>query len=224
MELGEKLKKARLEAGLSQRQLCGEEITRNMLSQIENGAAKPSMKTLRYLAERLGKTVSYFVEADGEIHSAMLESAAMLRRAERALEEGREVYARELLEKVTEPLFLRQKLLLLARIPGTKPGEICRELPSLDEELCLRATAALETGDYCRCEALLNGVENRETSGWNLLRGRLHVANSQWKQGAAFLHRAEEAHPKETAPLLEQCYRELRDFQRAYEYACRQKT
>ena len=32
MELGEKLKQARLEAGLSQRQLCGEEITRNMLS------------------------------------------------------------------------------------------------------------------------------------------------------------------------------------------------
>ena len=50
MELGEKLRKARLEAGLSQRQLCGEEITRNMLSLIENGSAKPSMKTLQYLA------------------------------------------------------------------------------------------------------------------------------------------------------------------------------
>ena len=54
MELGEKLKQARLDAGLSQRQLCGEEITRNMLSLIENGAAKPSMKTMQYLAARLG--------------------------------------------------------------------------------------------------------------------------------------------------------------------------
>lgn len=62
MELGEKLKQARLEAGLSQRQLCGEEITRNMLSLIENGSAKPSMKTLQYLAGRLGKSVSYFLE------------------------------------------------------------------------------------------------------------------------------------------------------------------
>ena len=62
MELGEKLRQARLEAGLSQRQLCGEEITRNMLSLIENGSAKPSMKTLQYLASRLGKTVSYFLE------------------------------------------------------------------------------------------------------------------------------------------------------------------
>ena len=34
MELGEKLLRARQEAGLSQRQLCGEEIPRNMLSQI----------------------------------------------------------------------------------------------------------------------------------------------------------------------------------------------
>ena len=64
MELGEKLKQARLEAGLSQRQLCGDAITRNMLSQIENGSAKPSMATLRYLAERLGKSVSFFLEED----------------------------------------------------------------------------------------------------------------------------------------------------------------
>ena len=64
MELGQKLKQARLEAGLSQRQLCGDEITRNMLSQIENGSARPSMDTLRFLAGRLGKTVSYFLEED----------------------------------------------------------------------------------------------------------------------------------------------------------------
>ena len=49
MELGEKLRQARIEAGLSQRELCGEEITRNMLSLIENGSAKPSMNTLKYL-------------------------------------------------------------------------------------------------------------------------------------------------------------------------------
>ena len=62
MELGQRLKQARLEAGLSQRQLCGEEITRNMLSLIENGSARPSMETLRYLASRLGKPMGYFLE------------------------------------------------------------------------------------------------------------------------------------------------------------------
>lgn len=64
MALGALLKQARLDAGLSQRQLCGSEITRNMLSQIENGAARPSMDTLRYLAGRLGKPVSFFLEEE----------------------------------------------------------------------------------------------------------------------------------------------------------------
>lgn len=62
MELGEKLRQARQEAGLTQRQLCGDVITRNMLSQIESGKAKPSMATLQYLAAGLGKTVGYFLE------------------------------------------------------------------------------------------------------------------------------------------------------------------
>lgn len=64
MDIGQKLKQARLEAGLSQRSVCGEEITRNMLSLIENGVAKPSMDTLRYLASRLQKPVSWFLEED----------------------------------------------------------------------------------------------------------------------------------------------------------------
>jgi transcriptional regulator with XRE-family HTH domain len=62
MELGEKIRQARLEAGLSQRALCGEVITRNMLSQIENGSANPSMSTLQYLAAQLGRPVGYFLE------------------------------------------------------------------------------------------------------------------------------------------------------------------
>ena len=31
------------------------------------------------------------------------------------------------------------------------------------------------------------------------------------------------SYPRETAHRLEQCYRELGDFKRAYEYACRQR-
>lgn len=62
MELGKRIRAARLEAGLSQRQVCGTEITRNMLSLIENGTARPSMTTLLYLAEQLGKPISFFLE------------------------------------------------------------------------------------------------------------------------------------------------------------------
>ena len=64
MELGNKLLHARLEAGLSQRQLCEGIVTRNMLSQIEHGTARPSMDTLRALATRLGKPLSWFLDED----------------------------------------------------------------------------------------------------------------------------------------------------------------
>jgi transcriptional regulator with XRE-family HTH domain len=69
VELGQKLKQARLEQGLSQRQLCADVITRNMLSLIENGSASPSMDTLRYLAGQLGKPVSYFLDEDAVVSS-----------------------------------------------------------------------------------------------------------------------------------------------------------
>ena len=75
MELGQKLKQARLEAGLSQRQLCGDTITRNMLSQIENGSAKPSFATLQVLSARLGKPISYFWEEVPSENLALLHKA-----------------------------------------------------------------------------------------------------------------------------------------------------
>lgn len=62
MELGQLLRQARLDAGLSQRELCGDQISRNMLSQIENGTAHPSMDTLTYLAEKLGKPIGFFLD------------------------------------------------------------------------------------------------------------------------------------------------------------------
>lgn len=62
MALGAKLRQARQNKGLSQNALCRGIITRNMLSQIENGSANPSMNTLRLLADRLALPLSYFLE------------------------------------------------------------------------------------------------------------------------------------------------------------------
>ena len=83
MELSQKLKQARLDAGLSQKALCGDRITRNMLSQIENGSAHPSMNTLRYLAAQLGKPLSYFLEDDA-VTSPNQELMEKLRLAEKS--------------------------------------------------------------------------------------------------------------------------------------------
>ena len=138
MTLGEKLRQARLEAGLSQRQLCGEEVTRNMLSQIENGSAKPSMATLSYFAARLGKSVSFFLEEEAvcspnqEIMTAA--RAAFLQ------EDGGRILA--LLEKyrAPDPVFdmeaalLRRLGTLLAAKTAMEKGQSARAAQLLEEE------------------------------------------------------------------------------------------
>lgn len=222
MELGEKIRKARLEAGLSQRQLGGEEITRNMLSLIEHGTAKPSMKTLRFLAQQLGKPLSYFLEDGAEDPRSLTQSADTLRQAAEALTAGKAIYAGQLLEQVSSPLLLREKLLLFARIPGADLKKITDSLPSLDEELLLRAEAALITEDLSRCRIFLEACEDREAPRWLFLMGRLYMAQEDWAKASACLKLVEQTYP-EAIPLLETCFRELGDFQQAYEYARKQK-
>jgi len=51
--LGQRIKEARLAKKMTQTEVVGSFITRNMLSQIESGNAVPSMKTLTYLAKVL---------------------------------------------------------------------------------------------------------------------------------------------------------------------------
>lgn len=264
MELGEKLRQARLEAGLSQRQLCGDEITRNMLSLIEHGSARPSVDTLRYLASRLGKSVSFFLEEDavsspnqrlmesarrlydaaeyGEAalvlegwqpedpiydrEAGLLRKLTLLALAEQAIGENREPYALELLEKAKpDPVYCakeleRRRLLLLGRIRGNRVSE---DLPGLDEELLLRAGEALADGNGSRAERLLEAAEDRDSERWNFLRGEAYLAVKAYREAARCFHRAEKEYPRETAPYLEHCYRELEDYKRAYEYACKNR-
>ena len=61
MNIGEKIKKLRNEKFMTQSQLAGIEITRNMLSRIENGAALPSLGTVKYLAARLNVPAGYLI-------------------------------------------------------------------------------------------------------------------------------------------------------------------
>lgn len=61
MTLGQKIKEARIERNMTQKQVVGDYITRNMLSKIENDSATPSVKTLEYLASALGLPAGYFM-------------------------------------------------------------------------------------------------------------------------------------------------------------------
>ena len=143
---------------------------------------------------------------------------------------GRQRYAAELLEKLGKrengycaAELERERLLLLAKVRPTLRRKVCRALPGLDDELCLRAADALERGDIARSAALLDAAEEQENPEWNFLRGEVYLAGHQYAQAAQCYHRAEEAYPDRTAARLEQCYRELEDYKQAYFYACKQK-
>ena len=62
LPLSSRLKALRAYRGVTQEQLAGEHLTRNMLSQIERGAALPSYATLLHLSKALNVEPSYFFE------------------------------------------------------------------------------------------------------------------------------------------------------------------
>ena len=254
MELGQKLKQARLEAGLSQRQLCGDTITRNMLSLIENGSAQPSMDTLRYLARQLGKPLSFFLEDEarqteleqawrgleqGDMEGllmlshgqtgpawALLRAWARLELADQALIGQRLPYAGQLLREAKEDCrnaiaiseeLERRRLLLLYRADPRQAADIAGQLG--DEELLLRAEAALTSGDAARCAALLDSAKSQEGEQWIALRAESCFAQGQYAQAAEYYQKIE----GRWLHRLEQCYEKLGDYKMAYHYACLQR-
>jgi len=257
MVLGKRLQQARLAAGLSQKQLCGDKITRNMLSQIENGTAKPSITTLQYLASRLGKPVGYFLEeaaspdaqavlkarkawgsgdAQGVLNALadckeqeqeywLLIALARLSLAEEALELKKPEYARTLLEQAAQaeektlyfPLLTERRLVLQYRA-----GMGAENLGDNTWECMVRAQAALDKGDGERCLRLLQGAEDLSNVHLQYQMGKAYQTMGDYENAVASFLLAEAAFPQ-VAENLEICYRELGDYKKAYEYACKQR-
>ena len=66
MHIGEKIKELRISKCITQSQLAGNFITRNMLSRIENGVALPSIPTILYIAEKLKVSPGYLLAQENE--------------------------------------------------------------------------------------------------------------------------------------------------------------
>lgn len=266
MELGARIRQARQEAGLSQRQLCGQTITRNMLSQIENGSARPSMETLKFLAGQLGRPVSYFLEEAAvsspnqllmeqirrlpiaQVPEALsgfqdpdpifdrerwlLEALGYLAMARQALGENRWGYACSLLEKAAwagdrtpyyTPELERTRLMLLFQAGGVPASEVVDALPGITEELWIRASAALETGDPLRCQQILLAADAPHDAQWQILYGDACMAQKDYAHALEAYLPAEPQWGQKLWGKLERCYRELEDYKMAYYYACKQR-
>lgn len=85
MNIGEKIRSLRVAKLMTQSELAGNKITRNMLSCIENGSAQPSLSTVVYIAGRLNVPVGFLLAEEGdEIVYQKMNSLANIKRAYKA--------------------------------------------------------------------------------------------------------------------------------------------
>ncbi len=66
MNIGERIRELRISKLMTQSELAGDRITRNMLSCIENGSANPSLSTVLYIAGRLNVPAGFLLAEGGD--------------------------------------------------------------------------------------------------------------------------------------------------------------
>ena len=253
MELGERLLEARKEAGLSQRQVCGDVITRNMLSRIEHGTVQPSMKTLQYLAQVLGKPVGYFL---GETTASANEG--IMAQARECFADGKYAQVLQTLEAYQEPdpldwerglLGFLSCLLAAEAAAAQGRGPVEEKYLTLSEgfsspylipallsyrEKLRGGLGALPSLD---AELLLRARSALEAGNLDRARKLLEAVENQgslWQGLYGSLCMASGNHaeavehllkgdPLDCLPLLEECYRAQGDYEKAYLCACRRR-
>ncbi|MDQ3894113.1 MAG: helix-turn-helix domain-containing protein, partial [Actinomycetota bacterium] len=60
--LGERVRRLRIAAGLSQTQLADQRFSKEYVSQIERGKTRPTKETIEWLARRLGVDPSFLAQ------------------------------------------------------------------------------------------------------------------------------------------------------------------
>ena len=248
MTLGEKLRQARIASGLSQSQVSGTYMTRNMLSQLENDSASPSVKTLLYLADRLGVSAGWLIDENAVDCTVVKEKAKAL------YMQGELLSCLRLLSELKQ---LDDELVLIlyrCAVSGAeqafaagnldevellmKTAESCRGLYITDHEkmklyaLRLRYNLCCGKTDDVLLQQLLmlSCTENIKhlSAVHDLLHGRQAVDAEDPDGALPYLHRAESAAVLSGADLrslyclLETCYRLKEDYKMAYHYAAAQ--
>lgn len=146
-ERGRRIKEARIAKKMTQSEVAGTFITRNMLSQIESGTAAPSLKTLEYLTSVLDIPVSSLMPGDeSDEAEPCCPDTELLINAKKMYEQGRYREAVDSLKTVNSasPLYdeftaVRARCCLrlaeqLADENSPKAAEYAKEAASLAEK------------------------------------------------------------------------------------------
>jgi tetratricopeptide (TPR) repeat protein len=177
--IGQRLRQARLAAGLTQQALAGDRYTKAYISALENGIAKPSMAALNYLGPRLGTTPSELL-ADPTVAWSRIE-------ADLALASGDWSNALDgytsLLETTVERRARAEVLLGIAESmcrldrpaeairPATEASTVFGELDRLSDQTRAQywlASANMQQDNPDEARSLLRGVLDRVRSGVDL--------------------------------------------------------
>lgn len=159
--LGQRIKEARLAKKMTQSEVVGSFITRNMLSQIESGNAVPSMKTLTYLSKVLELPPSVLLQDAAPENADSSEQADDTQLISVAPPEAliffqaKEAYLAEDDVKAYE---------LLTSVPETSP--LADEVYALSAKVALRRSAALcAEHNYAEALELAKSAESTASKG-----------------------------------------------------------
>ncbi len=181
MTLGQKIRAARIERGMTQKQLVGKYITRNMLSKIENDSATPSVRTLEYLANQLQVDPGYFMNGSHYSNGTSPDGLDDMRAAYR---EGRYLDCIALLEAsqtsatTDEGYLLRAKASLAAAKEALAAGNF-----SAAKELA-------DNADYYNKEGIYYSAETDAEMSLVLAECALELDISEFEYNAAEYERA----------------------------------
>ncbi|GGY00435.1 helix-turn-helix domain-containing protein [Streptomyces minutiscleroticus] len=161
---GRRLRKLRLERGLSQAHLVGEGLSTGYLSRLESGERRPTERAVAYLAERLGVDVSTLTRPEGSSLTEVLAAAA----SAPASVDNAAALARAVEDDDREdPAARWQALWLLSRSDrrdGDHEGELARlvELVELSDLLEAPELRVRSRTRYARCLRALGEMEKAE--------------------------------------------------------------
>ncbi len=134
-DIGQRLRHARQQRGMTLAQVGGSDLTRGFLSSVELGRSSISLKALALVADRLQLPMTYFLtEAEGEVDAL---PDLLLDDAEAALRSQQPTEALRLLADLDEPPALRSRKLWLQGGALVVLGRPREAIPLLEDALPL---------------------------------------------------------------------------------------
>ena len=193
-QLGTRIRKVRLELGLSLARVAGKEFSRAFLNQVELGRSRPSARTLQIIADRLHRPIEYFLQDPKDSTTAL---ELLLAEAGTRLRQGDPAQARalatELAGRRNLPPETRARAQLLLAEALLRLREVNDAMPIL--------RAAIRASEDAGWSALAVELYDRMGSAYYLLR-QPHEAGRWWDKALATYEEVQLADPRLKARIL----------------------